>query len=149
MSAAPPGADVLSAAVRALFDALTHAGDFGAASAVARGEAGREQHGTRVRFELHAPADGSLQVRYRAYGCPYTLATCEWLARELERRCARDGSAGGVARAVRGLGGPRQWAGQLDIPPERLGRLLIIEDALQVAVSALAAAGPDSAVTLS
>ena len=45
------------------------------------GEAGREQRGTRVRFMLQLRWRAACwQVRYRAYGCPYTLATCEWLA---------------------------------------------------------------------
>ena len=71
-----------------------------------------------------------LQARYRAYGCPYTLAACEWLATRLE-------SAGGS-----GLGAPADWAQQLKIPQARLGRLLVVEDAL---IAALAAA--DKSVT--
>jgi hypothetical protein len=78
--------------------------------------------------------DGAvLDVRYRAYGCPYTLATCEWLARRLP---------GAPAAALQGsnaviLGGPLDWARRLEVPSARLGRLLTIEDALHHALAGL------------
>ena len=102
--------DPLGAQVRWLFEALAHAGepstavDGGSATHVVSGEAGREQRGTRVRFTLRLDGDRLLEVRYRAYGCPYTLAACEWLARRLE--------AGGVAL----IGAPGDWAQALQIP---------------------------------
>ena len=78
----------LAPQIRELFARLDHAGDLGqsAASGIVGGEAGREALGTRVRFTLRIGEDRLLQVRYRAYGCPHTLATCEWLARTLEGR---------------------------------------------------------------
>ncbi len=121
--------DPLGAQVRWLFEALAHAGepstavDGGSATHVVSGEAGREQRGTRVRFTLRLDGDRLLEVRYRAYGCPYTLAACEWLARRLE--------AGGVAL----IGAPGDWAQALQIPPARMGRLLVVEDALQAALA--------------
>jgi len=127
--------DPLGAQVRRLFEALAHAGEppgdahgagvsLGGATRVVSGEAGREQRGTRVRFTLRlAAGDQLLAVRYRAYGCPYTLAVCEWLARRLE--------AGGIAR----IGQPADWAQALDIPAARIGRLLVVEDALRAALT--------------
>jgi NifU-like protein involved in Fe-S cluster formation len=74
-------------------------------------------------------ADGRLQsVRFRAYGCPFTLAACEWLARSLEGRTAED---------ARAIGGPLDWVRRLAIPDARLGRLIVIEDALQRALTQL------------
>ncbi len=78
-----------------------------------------------------------LEARYRAYGCPYTLATCEWLARMLQ---------GAPALAIQGstaviLGGPLEWARQLGVPAARLGRLLTIEDALHNALEGLTPGG--------
>jgi hypothetical protein len=150
-------ADPLGAAVRSLFGDLRHAGELGADAAppaeprggprpavrVLRGEAGRRALGTHVRFSLQmgGQKEGGcrvLQVRYRAYGCPYTLAACEWLARRLSGAVLPQCSAAALAVAV---GAPPGWARALDIPADRLGRLLIIEDALHAAVAA------DSAVT--
>ena len=118
--------DPLPPAVRELFTALTHAGgpQPGAAHTAhgqprwVSGEAGRERHGTRVRFLLRLDSERLREARYRAYGCPHTLAACEWVARQLE-------SAGRER-----LGGPADWATALQIPPARLGRLLVVEDAL-------------------
>ena len=110
--------------MRRLFGALRHAGEPGGTARVVYGEAGREHHGTRVRFMLQLSGERLLQVRYRAYGCPYTLAACEWLATRLE-------SAGPDS-----LGGPADWAQQLAIPQARLGRLLVVEDALRAAFAA-------------
>ena len=153
-------ADPLAPAVRQLFAALTHAGGptseaFSAAeastaaapcaatgaSAAARapaatrpqddhslwvsGEAGRERHGTRVRFMLRLQGRRLREVRYRAYGCPHTLAACEWLARRLE--------GGQIGERP---GAPADWAQQLQIPPAKLGRLLVVEDALMAALAA-------------
>jgi hypothetical protein len=146
----PVPEDPLGPRVRGLFAALRHAGEAdsgkaargsgavnageasaGKASAdaatavrVVCGEAGREQHGTRVRFTLRLRGDQLLEVRYRAYGCPYTLAACEWLAQRLESG-ERDS-----------IGGPLDWAQQLAIPPAKLGRLLVVEDALMAALTA-------------
>ena len=121
--------DLLSRPIRELFVALEHAGDLrdvaGSTAAIAVGEAGREELGTRVRFTV-AMADGCIQsIRFRAYGCPYTLATCEWLARNLEGRRPE----------ASGVGSPLDWARQLEVPAARLGRLLVIEDALLAALT--------------
>ena len=127
MNAVP--ADPLGPQVRRLFATLTHAGEPETASAAGPGrrvcgEAGREQRGTRVRFMLQLAGQRLLQVRYRAYGCPYTLAACEWLAQQLEN--------GGREP----IGGPVDWAQKLQIPPAKLGRLLVVEDALRAALAA-------------
>ncbi len=135
--------DPLAPQVRQLFQALLHAGEPTAAAVggaasdalesaagsprrvrLVAGEAGRERRGTRVRFTLRLAGERLLEVRYRAYGCPYTLATCEWLAQRLER----DGR--------HGIGGAADWAAQLQIPPGRIGRLLVVEDALRAAWAA-------------
>lgn len=123
--------DALNPVIRELFESLGHSGDLraedagGAGAVMAAGEAGREELGTRVRFTI-AIAEGLIKtVRFRAYGCPYTLATCEWLARHLEGR---------RPEALR-VGSPLDWARQLEVPAARLGRLLVIEDALQAALT--------------
>lgn len=124
-----PGAELsaLEPDIRALFAALHHAGDLRACPGewIHAAEAGREALGTRVRFALRSDGQRLLEVRYRAYGCPHTLATCEWLARKLEG-CRLDGLA---------PGNPLEWAEQLRVPQAKLGRLLVVEDALQSALA--------------
>ncbi len=117
----------LAPEIRELFATLDHAGELAASAAagVVDGEAGREALGTRVRFSLRIADERLLEVRYRAYGCPHTLATCEWLARSLEGR----------RLDALGMGDPIQWAQRLGVPAAKLGRLLVIEDALRAALT--------------
>jgi NifU-like protein involved in Fe-S cluster formation len=119
--------DLLGPRVHALFRDLAHAGDL-SAGVIYTGEAGCVAQGTRVRFSLRLSDTRVEQVRYRAYGCPFTLATCEWLARQLTGRQLSEASAHAVSAA---LGTPAEWAAALGIPSQRLGRLLVVEDALQ------------------
>jgi hypothetical protein len=126
-------ADPLEPRIRGLFAALDHAGELAGAAAPGReirGEAGREALGTRVCFALRLLEGRIVAVRYRAYGCPHTLATCEWLARQLEGRSL----AGGALEAP-GVGNPLDWSERLGLPGAKLGRLLVIEDALRAALA--------------
>jgi hypothetical protein len=107
-----------------LFSSLRHAGGLECTRS-SIGEAGREELGTRIRFELEISQGRVQTVRFRAYGCPYTLATCEWLAGSLEGRPAD----------APDIGSPLDWARQLEVPAAKLGRLLVIEDALQAALT--------------
>jgi hypothetical protein len=118
--------DALEPRIRELFAALDHAGEATAREGgrLARGEAGLEATGTRVRFTLLLEAARLLEVRYRAYGCPHTLAVCEWLARSLEGR----------GLDMLEVGNPIDWAQQLGVPGAKLGRLLVVEDALLAAL---------------
>jgi hypothetical protein len=131
-------ADPLGSCVRGLFSDLAHGGEGSTRAAVPllQGEAGRESEGTRVHFTLRVEAGRLCEMRYRAYGCPYTLASCEWLARQLEGQ-SQSALAGPNPSGIGGLGGPLDWARRLGVPQERLGRLLIIEDALRNALAGL------------
>ena len=113
--------DLLDPSVRRLFSSLRHTGVLDGPG-VTYGEAGRELRGTRVRFALRRDGSRIVEARYQAYGCPHTLAVCEWLAERLE--------------AVEGpeVGTPSHWASELNIPPAKLGRLLVVEDALRAAL---------------
>ncbi len=59
-------------------------------------------------------------ARFKAYGCPHTLAVVEGLIRRLPGRTRGDGLPGT----------PAAWAEELSVPVEKLGRLLVVEDAL-------------------
>jgi cysteine desulfurase len=96
------------------------------------GRAGRQEDGTVVLFELElsespAGSDGSVKsARFNAYGCPHTLAVAAWLCEVVEG-----------ARLDAGIPGtPADWAAKFEVPVEKLGRLLIVEDALRAAFAA-------------
>jgi cysteine desulfurase len=84
------------------------------------GEAGGPDQETWVRFHLTVE-DGIVKAaRFKAYGCPHTLKVVDWLSQRLTGR-ARDS---GVP------GSPTSWAEAQSVPVEKLGRLLLVEDAL-------------------
>jgi hypothetical protein len=122
---APVAVPALSADVRQLFEATPGAG------APPAGEAGW-RHGLAgslaaegcVEVWLRLTSDGAVQaLRYRVWGCPHTIAALAWLAQRWP---------GGRPDSPPG-GGPPGWQAALAIPVEKLGRLLIIEDALRAA----------------
>jgi NifU-like N terminal domain len=113
--------------VRRLFGQLHHAGPLeGPDGSILQGEAGSVKQGVQVRFFWQVEGSVIRAARYQAYGCPYTLAACEWLAQALPGR----------SRDAPWPGDPRQWLQVLEAPPERLGRFLVIEDALRAAQAA-------------
>jgi cysteine desulfurase len=115
----------LSLVTQELFSRLTGAGSFdGPAGTVLHGEAGREAGEVWVRVHLRVHADTVIEARFQALGCPHTLATASWLVQHLVGR----------ARAQAQPGSPADWARELQVPVEKLGRLLLIEDALHAAL---------------
>lgn len=85
------------------------------------GEAGSVANGTWVRFALRIDRGRVTEARFKAYGCPHTLAAAACFAAQAR------GSALDQVPAE----GARQVAGRLEVPPEKLGRLLIVEDAMR------------------
>ncbi len=85
------------------------------------GEAGGPGQETWVRFHLTV-ADGTVKdARFQAYGCPHTLQIASWLVRQLPGRTPEQGVPGT----------PASWAEAASVPVEKLGRLLVVEDALR------------------
>ena len=85
------------------------------------GEAGAPGQDTWIRFHLLV-ADGLVKdARFEAYGCPHTLAVAAWIAKELPGR----------RREALQPGTPTDWAKIHSVPIEKLGRLLVLEDAVQ------------------
>jgi cysteine desulfurase len=96
-----------------------------ASTGIRSGAAGKAAEGTRIRFELEI-RDGIVKsARFTAYGCPHTLAVVNWLCEVLEGAAIADGIPGG---------GPAEWARRFEVPVEKLGRLLTVEDALRAAL---------------
>jgi cysteine desulfurase len=97
----------------------------GAASAdIRQGRAGREADGTEILIELKIAGGIVKSARFTAYGCPHTLAVAAWLCETLEGASLNDVTPGT----------PTDWAQQFAVPAEKLGRLLVVEDALRAAL---------------
>jgi len=91
------------------------------AGSVVSGEAGGPSDETWVRFHLLIEGDIVKDARVQAFGCPHTLDVAGWLCQELRGR----------ARGALPPGRPAEWAASRSVPVEKLGRLLVIEDALR------------------
>lgn len=117
-------------AIRRHFESLAGAGRLeGGPGRVVSGQAGGRAQGVEVRFDWRVEGERILEARFLAYGCPYTLATCDWLVAQLAGR----------RREAPWPGDPEAWARALAIPLERLGRLLVVEDALRATLRAWSA----------
>lgn len=89
------------------------------------GEAGGLAEGTWVRFCLLTEGDTVKEARFQAFACPHTVNTAAWLCQRLPGR----------RRAELIPGTPEQWARELSVPVEKLGRLLVVEDALRACLT--------------
>jgi hypothetical protein len=97
-----------------------------------RGEAGSRVGGTWVQFDVHLRPSGgrSIQsVRFLAFGCPHVIAVCQWVA----EHAVGLGADPRLPESVQAL------RGRFQIPLEKLGRLLVVEDAWVAALRAGAA----------
>jgi NifU-like protein involved in Fe-S cluster formation len=110
-----------NAAVARVFDAPPRARELpsGMRGLVA-GEAEDRTLGVWVRFELQVIEDVIRAVALQVYGCPHTVAAANVVAEALEGRSVA------VARGL----DVRALAAELEVPVEKLGKLLRIEDAL-------------------
>jgi cysteine desulfurase len=113
--------------LRALSPAAAEVRSFacGAGERVISGEAGGPGEGTWVRFQLCVAADIVKEARFKAFACPHTMDTTAWLCGQLRGR----------ARAGLLPGTPAEWAQARGVPTEKLGRLLVVEDAIRDCLS--------------
>lgn len=86
-----------------------------------RGEAGAEHLGTWVQFEADIEGAVVRRLAFRAYGCPYVIAACSHTTELL---------TGAPAQALDEFD-PLALATRLEVPPEKHGSLLILQDALR------------------
>jgi NifU-like protein involved in Fe-S cluster formation len=123
-----------SAVTREHFNKATGAGVLVGAG-VGRGAAGSRAQGTWVQFDVQVD-DGSAgppriaAACFLAYGCPHTIAVADWIV----------GRAAGRIAVLALPEDARALQGRFDVPVEKLGRLLIVEDAWVAAVTAAVAA---------
>jgi NifU-like protein involved in Fe-S cluster formation len=107
--------------VRELFERLPRAGDLApGAGTVVHGEAMALDRGAWVRFDARIEDGRVADCAFRAWGCPHTLAAAALVASRMHGQGV-DAEAPFDARRL---------AAELDVPPEKLGRLLVVEDAL-------------------
>ena len=85
------------------------------------GEGGALRLGTWVRFLVHADGGVIRDARVQVYGCPHTIAASSHVRRQLTGRQ--------LSASVPGT--PEEWRLAVNAPVEKLGRMLIIEDALR------------------
>jgi cysteine desulfurase len=85
------------------------------------GEAGEPRLGTWVRFAARVREGVIEDVRAQVYGCPHTYAAAQRVARQLRGRPI----------SLLEAGTPEEWRVAVGAPVEKLGRMLIIEDALR------------------
>lgn len=107
--------------VRELFDRLPRAGGLGPGfGPVVHGESVALDRGAWIRFEARIEGGRVIDCAFRAWGCPHTLAAAALLAARLP---------GQDIDVSPGLDAHRM-AAELGAPPEKLGRLLVVEDAM-------------------
>ena len=111
------GTSHYSSRVRALFAALPRAGAMPGGGRVIVGEAMAIDRGAWVRLEARLENGGIADCRFLAWGCPHTLAAASLAAEKL---------AAGAP-----VPGARDLARELEVPAGKMGRLLVVEDAIQ------------------
>jgi len=99
-------------------------------AAAAVGTAGERAQGCRIRFYLVAENGLIKRLRYQAYACPSIIAACSRVVKDLE---------GGELSAI-GTLEPADLMALLEIPTEKAGKMLILQDALQESCRAAKAA---------
>ncbi|MGH8204640.1 MAG: iron-sulfur cluster assembly scaffold protein [Steroidobacteraceae bacterium] len=115
--------------VRSLFAELPNAGPLPvAAGRIAAGESIALDRGAWVRFEARCEDGRIAECRFRAWGCPHALAASALAASRLS------GASLELARAIDAAG----LARELDAPAGKLGRLLVVEDAIHSLIAAIA-----------
>jgi NifU-like protein involved in Fe-S cluster formation len=85
------------------------------------GAAGSEQCGTSIVFAADLRDERLHKLGFRAFACPHIIAACNRVAERLE---------GGPAQALGELRIDELQA-EFDIPVEKAGKLLILEDAVR------------------
>ncbi len=89
------------------------------------GEAGGPGQDTWVRFHLLVVGDTVKEARFQAFACPHTMQVAAWLS----------GALRGRTRQALIPGTPDAWAQEHGVPVEKLGRLLMVEDALRACLA--------------
>ena len=110
---------------RRYFESPPNVGELSGAG-VFRGAAGNREQGTWVQFDLECRSGTLRAARFLAFACPHTIAVSAWLAEQSVGRAL----TGALPESVPSL------RDRFAVPVEKMGRLLIIEDAWRAAAAA-------------
>jgi nitrogen fixation protein NifU and related proteins len=108
------------------FERPRHSGRFAPATDVIEGRAGRAAQGAAFSLSARIAEDRIAALRFEAYGCPHCIAAGSWLTDRLVGASREDLLAWSWKEAAR----------TLDVPAEKRGRLLILEDAIRALAAA-------------
>jgi len=106
-----------------LFGRLPFAGRMQSGADVSTGAAGGQSFGAEVRFWLKCSGGRIQAISFQAFGCPHTIAAAAWVAQRARGLTLADVERTAWLEVEHALG----------VPPEKRGRLLIVEDALRAA----------------
>jgi NifU-like protein involved in Fe-S cluster formation len=109
---------IYSELTRRYFESAVNAGEL-TGPGVFRGAAGNPEQGTWVQFDLQISTGKLTAARFLALGCPHTIAVAAWLTE----------SALGMALRPALPQSAQELRQRFEVPVEKMGRLLIIEDA--------------------
>lgn len=108
------------------FDRPRNAGRLEPAPDVITAQAGQREQGAEFVVSARIAGERIAAARFEVYGCPHCIATASWLSERLVGLTLADLEAWSWREAVAAL----------QIPPEKRGRLLILEDALRALAEA-------------
>ena len=114
--------DPYNKTVRAFFETPDHAGDLqGDYAQVLAADAAESEHGAKIVLFAGITDGMIVAMRFRALACPHLIAAAEWLCCDRE-----NGPVSGLSSFdSKGL------MEQLSVPPEKTGKILLLEDALK------------------
>ena len=119
---------------RRYFERAPHAGMLEGAG-VFRGAAGRVAAGFWVQFDVRVDQGRVEAVKFLCFGCPHSVALAAYVAERAAGKPLEASLPEGVS-ALKAL---------FELPAEKLGRLLLIEDAWRSATGAALEKGPGRA----
>ena len=97
-------------------------------ASIVTGEAEDRSLNVWVRYQVQVGGGTIDSIRFEAYGCPHFVAAADWHAEQLEGRRS-------ASLAEPDTRGAREALG---MPTEKLGKLLVIENALVACATAVA-----------
>jgi NifU-like protein involved in Fe-S cluster formation len=114
-----------NAATLQYFETAPHCGEL-SGFGVFRGVAGERSQGTRVQFDVKLSSGVIETARFLAFACPHTIAVSAWVAEQAAGRTPSTALPESVHALLQ----------RFAVPVEKLGRLLIVEDAWAAAIRA-------------
>jgi nitrogen fixation NifU-like protein len=118
-----------SALVVEHFNRPRNVGRLDASPDVVEGSAGRSADGVQFHFTVRVAGDVIDAVRVQAFGCPHSIAAASWLSERLA----------GMTKTQLSQWQWREAATALEVPTEKRGRLLVLEDAIRALARSWAA----------